>query len=168
MQRWQHEVAHKLWLRQQRRSTHAAAHHAELSNSHSSSPDQACTATDDSVLSCAALQRSANDLPPVDPPERVAGYFKLNRTHDAHMFYFYFSSRSKNPNDPVILWMTGERQRRLDTFVFGAARPGCALSPCAPHLGPHLPAAAVVLTHNTAATVSCRWPWLLIRDCHLL
>lgn len=36
---------------------------------------------------------SANDVPIVDPPERVAGYFKLNRTHDAHMFYFYFESR---------------------------------------------------------------------------
>jgi hypothetical protein len=44
----------------------------------------------------------------VDPPERVAGYFKLNRTHDAHMFYFFYESRSKGANDPVILWMTGE------------------------------------------------------------
>lgn len=55
----------------------------------------------------ALLQRSANDVPIVDPPERVAGFFKLNRTHDAHMFYFFYESRSKGPNDPVILWMTG-------------------------------------------------------------
>lgn len=51
--------------------------------------------------------RPANDVPIVDPPERVAGFFKLNRTHDAHMFYFYYESRSKGANDPVILWMTG-------------------------------------------------------------
>lgn len=47
-------------------------------------------------------------MPIVDPPERVAGYFKLNRTHDAHMFYMFYESRSKGANDPVILWMTGE------------------------------------------------------------
>jgi carboxypeptidase C (cathepsin A) len=52
-------------------------------------------------------QRTANEVPIVDPPERIAGFFKLNRTKDAHMFYFYYESRSKGPNDPVILWMTG-------------------------------------------------------------
>jgi hypothetical protein len=55
------------------------------------------------------LQRTANDVPIVDPPERVAGFFKLNRTKDAHMFYFYYESRSKGANDPVILWMTGQQ-----------------------------------------------------------
>lgn len=47
------------------------------------------------------------DVPLIDPPRRTAGYFKLNRTHDAHMFYFFFESRSKPKDDPVILWMTG-------------------------------------------------------------
>lgn len=39
--------------------------------------------------------------PMIDPPTRVAGQFKLNRTHDAHMFYFFFQSRSTSPEtDP--------------------------------------------------------------------
>eukprot|EP00877_Chromochloris_zofingiensis_P010037 jgi/Chrzof1/5287/Cz15g20230.t1 len=48
-----------------------------------------------------------SDVPLVDPPRRIAGYFKLNRTHDAHMFYFFYESRSKGAMDPVVLWMTG-------------------------------------------------------------
>ncbi|KAG2492349.1 hypothetical protein HYH03_009297 [Edaphochlamys debaryana] len=48
------------------------------------------------------------DTPVVDPPKRIAGYFKLNRTHDARMFYFFFQSRSKDAaKDPLVLWMTG-------------------------------------------------------------
>ncbi|GIL67070.1 hypothetical protein Vafri_20506 [Volvox africanus] len=43
----------------------------------------------------------------VDPPKRIAGYFKLNRTHDARMFYFFFQSRNDPITDPVVLWMTG-------------------------------------------------------------
>jgi carboxypeptidase C (cathepsin A) len=38
---------------------------------------------------------------------RVAGYFKLDRTHDAHMFYFYFQARRTPSKAPVVLWMTG-------------------------------------------------------------
>lgn len=46
---------------------------------------------------CAAqMNKGANDVPIVDPPERVAGYFKLNRTVDAHMFYFFYESRCGN------------------------------------------------------------------------
>jgi hypothetical protein len=46
----------------------------------------------------------------------VAGYFQLNRTYDAHMFYLYYSPRhptgralTKKESDaaPVVLWMTG-------------------------------------------------------------
>ncbi|KXZ41207.1 hypothetical protein GPECTOR_651g768 [Gonium pectorale] len=48
-----------------------------------------------------------SDTPLIDPPKRIAGYFKLNRTHDARMFYFYFQSRHKPETDPVVLWMTG-------------------------------------------------------------
>jgi hypothetical protein len=40
-------------------------------------------------------------------PERISGYFKLDRTKDAHMFYFLFQSRAMRPDDPVVLWMTG-------------------------------------------------------------
>eukprot|EP00892_Ulva_mutabilis_P009381 jgi/Ulvmu1/6815/UM031_0019.1 len=57
------------------------------------------------------LELLGHDLP-VDPdgshgPKRVAGYFALNRTEAAEMFYFYFESRSDPKNDPVVLWMTG-------------------------------------------------------------
>eukprot|EP00892_Ulva_mutabilis_P009378 jgi/Ulvmu1/6812/UM031_0015.1 len=49
---------------------------------------------------------------PVDPdgghgPKRVAGYFALNRTAAADMFYFFFESRNDPEHDPVVLWMTG-------------------------------------------------------------
>ncbi len=35
-------------------------------------------------------------------PERVAGYFRLDRTHAAEMFYFYFQA----PMLPLLLLMT--------------------------------------------------------------
>ena len=41
------------------------------------------------------------------PFERSSGFFKLNRTSAAEMFYFYFQSRDADPVDPVVLWMTG-------------------------------------------------------------
>jgi carboxypeptidase C (cathepsin A) len=42
-------------------------------------------------------------------PERYSGYFKLNRTYDAHMFFFYFQARVEPDSEdtPVVLWMTG-------------------------------------------------------------
>mmetsp|Transcript_4680 Transcript_4680/g.12062 ORF Transcript_4680/g.12062 Transcript_4680/m.12062 type:complete len:501 (+) Transcript_4680:335-1837(+) len=40
-------------------------------------------------------------------PARLSGFFKLDRTADAHMFYFLFESRSMKADDPVVLWMTG-------------------------------------------------------------
>jgi hypothetical protein len=45
------------------------------------------------LLLLAQVNKASNDVPIVDPPERVAGYFKLNRTVDAHMFYFFYESR---------------------------------------------------------------------------
>ena len=48
------------------------------------------------------------DGTPPTPFEHSSGYFKLNRTKAAEMFYFYFKSRSATPSkDPVVLWMTG-------------------------------------------------------------
>lgn len=40
-------------------------------------------------------------------PERLSGYFTLNRTYDAHMFFFYFEAREDPQNAPIVLWMTG-------------------------------------------------------------
>ena len=58
--------------------------------------------------------------PPCDKPLRIAGYFKLDRTYDAHMFFYFFESRKPDTacdacassrecpcKDPVIVWMTG-------------------------------------------------------------
>ncbi|KAF8700781.1 hypothetical protein HU200_034138 [Digitaria exilis] len=35
-----------------------------------------------------------------------AGYYRLNNTYDARMFYFFFESRG-NKDDPVVIWLTG-------------------------------------------------------------
>ena len=51
---------------------------------------------------------SAGPAPDAPPPPRFSGYFALNRTHDAHLFYMFFGSRSPGAaSDPVVLWMTG-------------------------------------------------------------
>ena len=44
---------------------------------------------------------------PPTPFDHSAGYFRLNRTNAAEMFYFYFRSRGEPSRDPVVLWMTG-------------------------------------------------------------
>uniref|UniRef100_A0A6V7QU96 Carboxypeptidase n=1 Tax=Ananas comosus var. bracteatus TaxID=296719 RepID=A0A6V7QU96_ANACO len=35
-----------------------------------------------------------------------AGYYRLEHTHGARMFYFFFESRGKS-SDPVVIWLTG-------------------------------------------------------------
>ncbi|BDA42498.1 Serine carboxypeptidase 3 [Coccomyxa sp. Obi] len=43
-----------------------------------------------------------------EKPLRLSGYFKLNRTYDAHMFYFFFEAASeKRHEEPLAVWMTG-------------------------------------------------------------
>jgi hypothetical protein len=44
---------------------------------------------------------------PIVDDSRIAGYFRLNRTEDARMFYFLFKSRGSPKDDPVVIWMTG-------------------------------------------------------------
>ncbi|KAK9806679.1 hypothetical protein WJX73_007406 [Symbiochloris irregularis] len=39
--------------------------------------------------------------------EQTAGYFRLNRTHEAYMFYFYFENRAADSEAPLVVWMTG-------------------------------------------------------------
>ena len=39
-------------------------------------------------------------------PQQLAGYFQLNRTYAAEMFYFFFENRH-SATAPLILWMTG-------------------------------------------------------------
>ncbi|CAH9094539.1 unnamed protein product [Cuscuta europaea] len=40
-------------------------------------------------------------------PGHYAGYFKLNNTINASMFYFFFESRENKKSDPVVIWLTG-------------------------------------------------------------
>lgn len=49
-------------------------------------------------------------------PERYSGYFQLNRTYDANMFFFFFEARDDPDNAPVVLWMTGEPPCRPAPF----------------------------------------------------
>ena len=69
-----------------------------------------------------SVHGAVEDVPILDPPKRVAGYFKLDRTQDAHMFYFFYESRSKRADDPVVLWMTGSCAKVLRLGFF-CARP---------------------------------------------
>eukprot|EP00243_Klebsormidium_subtile_P010679 TRINITY_DN577_c0_g1_i1.p1 TRINITY_DN577_c0_g1~~TRINITY_DN577_c0_g1_i1.p1 ORF type:complete len:590 (+),score=177.93 TRINITY_DN577_c0_g1_i1:122-1771(+) len=52
-----------------------------------------------------------------------AGYFRLNRTHDARMFYFFFESRGNKSTDPVVLWMTGGPGCSSELAVFAENGP---------------------------------------------
>jgi carboxypeptidase C (cathepsin A) len=61
----------------------------------------------ETVINLPSTPDVSNELPIVDGPTRIAGYFKLDRTYDAHMFYFFFESRTNPSTDPVVLWMTG-------------------------------------------------------------
>lgn len=56
-----------------------------------------------------SLQTSPGVAPDhvIQEPERYGGYFKLNRTYDAHMFFFYFEAREEPDTAPVVLWLTG-------------------------------------------------------------
>ena len=40
-------------------------------------------------------------------PERFSGYFRLDRTYAAEMFFFLFERRDAADDAPVVLWMTG-------------------------------------------------------------
>jgi hypothetical protein len=44
---------------------------------------------------------------PAAAPDRYSGYFRLNHTADAHMFFFLFEARAAPDAAPVVLWMTG-------------------------------------------------------------
>ncbi|OWM70229.1 serine carboxypeptidase-like [Punica granatum] len=42
----------------------------------------------------------------VDDLGHHAGYYKLDHSHDARLFYFFFESRNSK-NDPIVIWLTG-------------------------------------------------------------
>ncbi|GMH41460.1 hypothetical protein BSKO_09370 [Bryopsis sp. KO-2023] len=46
-------------------------------------------------------------VPLLDPPYHSAGYMKLNGTHDAKLFYFYFEERSRQKDAPLVFWTNG-------------------------------------------------------------
>lgn len=94
-------------------------------------------------------------LPPSNGPEpqRISGYFKLDRTHDARMFYFLFQNRNLDPKAPVVLWMTG-------AFDQQQSPPVCAtwLSQAAPGAVQNL-LCFTKTDHSTSAPTS-RWSCL--------
>eukprot|EP01025_Chloroclados_australasicus_P047754 TRINITY_DN5387_c0_g1_i1.p1 TRINITY_DN5387_c0_g1~~TRINITY_DN5387_c0_g1_i1.p1 ORF type:complete len:512 (+),score=47.01 TRINITY_DN5387_c0_g1_i1:55-1536(+) len=47
------------------------------------------------------------DISVIDPPHSYAGYFKLNRTYDAQMFYILIESQNDPDNDPLVVWLQG-------------------------------------------------------------
>ena len=42
-----------------------------------------------------------------DVGQRFSGYFRLNRTYSAEMFFFMFERRAEAASAPVVVWMTG-------------------------------------------------------------
>lgn len=42
-----------------------------------------------------------------DVGQRFSGYFRLNRTYSAEMFFFMFERRADAASAPVVIWMTG-------------------------------------------------------------
>jgi len=57
------------------------------------------------VLAILALGGAVAAPPGPDPSS--AGYIKVPSTHDTHLFYWLFPSRSQPESDPVVLWLTG-------------------------------------------------------------
>ncbi|XP_064943918.1 serine carboxypeptidase-like [Musa acuminata AAA Group] len=51
------------------------------------------------------LGESGSDIP-VEQLGHHAGYYRLEHTHAAKMFYFFFESRGRS-SDPVVIWLTG-------------------------------------------------------------
>ena len=61
---------------------------------------------------------------PPTPFEHSAGYFALNRTSAAEMFYFLFRSRAPaSDSSPVVLWMTGGPGCSSEIALFGENGP---------------------------------------------
>ncbi|XP_042429649.1 serine carboxypeptidase-like [Zingiber officinale] len=56
-------------------------------------------------LSLPILGQSGSEVP-VEQLGHYAGYYRLEHTHAAKMFYFFFESRGKS-TDPVVIWLTG-------------------------------------------------------------
>ncbi|KAK9835225.1 hypothetical protein WJX81_007216 [Elliptochloris bilobata] len=51
---------------------------------------------------------SVNASFPSSAPQQYSGYFQINRTYAAEMFFFYFSARSAHRSKlPLVVWMTG-------------------------------------------------------------
>ncbi|XP_048608128.1 serine carboxypeptidase-like 47 isoform X1 [Brassica napus] len=58
------------------------------------------------VVVLSSKQENVNSDPSVDELARHAGYYTLEHSKPARMFYFFFESKN-NVTDPVVLWLTG-------------------------------------------------------------
>jgi len=73
------------------------------------------------------VESPLNLMPPGENASKdighYAGYFRLNRTHDAKMFYFFFESCGNKTEDPLVLWMTGGPGCSSELAVFAENGP---------------------------------------------
>lgn len=76
---------------------------------------------------CKPLHAFVSELSHTHNQTQHAGYFRLNRTHSAEMFFFYYASRSARRSDPVVLWMTGGPGCSSEIAIFYG---GCSALRC--------------------------------------
>lgn len=85
--------------------------------------DQTCfnfKAHQTTLLCCAIVSgkcASSHHAPDQGPDLLDSGYFTLDRTYEAKMFYFYFQARNPTPDTPVVLWMTGAGSDRMRQWL---------------------------------------------------
>jgi hypothetical protein len=73
-------------------------------------------------ICCAALLCCASALTPPGPDPSTAGFIKVPNTHDAHLFYWLFDSRSSTPDtDPLVLCVRMTLGRRGHALAHAAA-----------------------------------------------
>ncbi|KAF6146169.1 hypothetical protein GIB67_005817 [Kingdonia uniflora] len=53
--------------------------------------------------------------------EYNAGYYKIQYSHTARMFYFFFESQTKK--DPVVIWLSEGPRCSSELVVFNESRP---------------------------------------------
>ncbi|KAF5740423.1 hypothetical protein HS088_TW11G00492 [Tripterygium wilfordii] len=69
--------------------------------------------TDSSVVNVSRLVEQKFKFPSLPSSPNVeylgsfAGYYPLPNTNGARMFYFFFESRNKKSEDPVVIWLSG-------------------------------------------------------------
>ena len=66
-----------------------------------------CRAEEGGRLRLKPLQLDSRSESRNDLGQQYSGYFRLNRTYSAEMFFFMFERRAEAASAPVVIWMTG-------------------------------------------------------------